>query len=192
MLASRLGLRLRALNSLHHIKASRTTTRSLIAAPKPGSGPLLTRRSDRALPDITPGGWRKTFPLFVLLCGGSLFAIFNYEKQSSSVVGSTLYALRTSEKAREFLGDEIYFASALPWIKGELNQLKGRIDIRYRVKGTKAAGEMRFRSVRTSRTGFFKTKEWTLTADDGTVLQLLDADAPDPFQDTEMNENGKE
>jgi hypothetical protein len=35
---------------------------------------------------------------------------FNYQKSSSSIVNSTLYALRTSPRAREILGDEIYFA----------------------------------------------------------------------------------
>lgn len=69
-------------------------------------------------------------------------------------MNSTLYALRTSTQARDILGDEIYFAQQIPWISGEMNQLHGRIDISFWVKGTKAQGKMRFRSVRPDRMSF--------------------------------------
>jgi cytochrome c oxidase assembly factor 1 len=130
--------------------------RTIIAAPKPGSGPLMERRPDRALPDISTGGyrWLRTLPIFAVIMIGSALAIFNYQKTSSSVVNSTLYALRTNPDAREILGDEIYFASQIPWISGELNQLHGRIDISFWVKGTKGKGLMRFKSVRKTRMGF--------------------------------------
>ena len=84
----------------------------------------------------------------------SVLAIFNYQKQSSSVVSSTLYALRTNQQAREILGDEIYFAHQIPWIKGEINQLHGRIDVSFWVKGTKGRGLMRFKSERKTRMGY--------------------------------------
>lgn len=129
--------------------------RSLIAAPKPGDGPLMSRRSDRALPTIrSPFRWLRTIPLFLFIVGGSAAAIFNYQKSSSSVVESTLYALRTSADARRALGDEIYFASRIPWIRGEINQLHGRIDVSFWVKGTRGKGKMRFRSLRRSRMGY--------------------------------------
>lgn len=83
-----------------------------------------------------------------------MLGIFNYQKSSSSVVHSTLYALRTSPRAREVLGDEIYFAQQIPWISGEMNQLHGRIDISFWVKGTKAQGKMRFRSIRPDRMSY--------------------------------------
>lgn len=83
-----------------------------------------------------------------------MLGIFNYQKSSSSVVSSTLYALRTSPQAREILGDEIYFAQKIPWISGEMNQLHGRIDISFWVKGTKTQGKMRFRSIRPDRMSF--------------------------------------
>lgn len=106
-------------------------------------------------------------PLFLLAVGGSCVAIFNYQKSSSPVVSSTLYALRLHNEAREVLGDEISFKYKFPWIRGELNQLHGLIDISYGVKGTKGDGVMRFRSRRPSRMalvsyyllGFF----WLLT-----------------------------
>ena len=84
----------------------------------------------------------------------STLGIFNYQKQSSSVVSSTLYALRTNRDARQVLGDEIYFASKIPWISGEINQLHGRIDVSFWVKGTKGRGEMKFKSERARRMGY--------------------------------------
>ena len=132
--------------------------RNLIAAPRPNSGPLLERRSDRALPPIPQPWkvWARSMPIFIALITVASLCIFNYQKQSSSVVTSTLYALRTSHMGREELGDEIYFRDRFPWIWGEMNQLHGRIDIQYRVKGTKASGIMRFRSVRRKRLGFVR------------------------------------
>ena len=39
--------------------------RTLIAAPKPDSGPLMERRSDRALPPlVSPHRWLRTLPIF--------------------------------------------------------------------------------------------------------------------------------
>jgi cytochrome c oxidase assembly factor 1 len=116
----------------------------------------MERRSDRALPEISTGNyrWLRTLPVFAAIMVASALAIFNYQKTSSSVVNSTLYALRTNPDARRILGDEIYFASQIPWISGELNQLHGRIDISFWVKGTKGKGLMKFKSVRKTRMGF--------------------------------------
>jgi cytochrome c oxidase assembly factor 1 len=83
-----------------------------------------------------------------------MLGIFNYQKSTSSVVSSTLYALRISKQAREILGDEIYFAHKIPWISGTMDQLHGRIDISYWVKGTKSKGKMRFKSIRPDRTSY--------------------------------------
>lgn len=143
-------------NGLRTLFRNAQAKRNVIAAPKPGSGPLMERRSDRALPSISNNSyrWLRTVPIFAALMTASVLAIFNYQKQSSSVVSSTLYALRTNPQAREILGDEIYFAHQIPWISGEINQLHGRIDISFKVKGTKSKGLMRFKSVREGRMGY--------------------------------------
>ncbi|KAI7233490.1 hypothetical protein D0869_04781 [Hortaea werneckii] len=156
--------------------------RTLVEAPRPGSGPLMERRGDRALPTISTGipRWLKTLPLFAVVMTASMLGIFNYQKQSSSVVSSTLYALRTNAEAREILGDEIYFASQIPWIHGEINQLHGRIDISFWVKGTKRQGLMRFKSDRPTRMGYFQTHEWSLEPEGGQKVSLLQGN--DPFQ----------
>jgi len=129
--------------------------RSITAAPTPGSGPLMERRGDRELPSIESSRrWLRTVPIFAVIMVLSTLGIFNYQKSNSSVVSSTLYALRTNSQAREILGDEIYFASKTPWISGELNQLHGRIDIQFWVKGTKRQALMRFKSERKYRMGY--------------------------------------
>ncbi|KAL4813040.1 cytochrome oxidase complex assembly protein 1-domain-containing protein [Aspergillus spinulosporus] len=157
--------------------------RSLIPPPAANSGPITERRADRELPNISSEGrrWFRTLPIFAVVVGAAMLGIFNYQKSSSSVVSSTLYALRTSPRAREILGDEIYFAQKIPWISGEMNQLHGRIDISFWVKGTKSQGKMRFKSIRPDRMSFFRTEEWSLETADGTVIQLLENNH-DPFR----------
>lgn len=162
---------------------SNTGASPLIPAPKDGSGPLLSRRPDRALPNIDGTSiWLKTLPLFIALIAASSLAIFNYQKSSSSTVNSILYALRTNPHARALLGDEIYFASKVPWIRGELSPLQGIIDIGFWVKGTKDQARVKFVSVRSKTDGFFETLEWSLTNEQGEVVQLLDMEgAKDPI-----------
>ena len=123
----------------------------------------MSRRPDRALPDVpsSAGRWIKTLPIFLAILGASTLAIFNYQKASSSIVNSTLYALRTSPRAREVLGDEIYFRDKFPWIWGEMNQLHGKIDIQFGVKGRAGSGLMRFRSVRKTRMGYVSLRHFT-------------------------------
>ena len=75
------------------------------------------------------------------------------------MLNSTLYPLPTNQEARRLLGDEIYFRDKWPWIWGELNQLHGRIDIGYAVKGTKGSGFMRFKSFRKGRMGYVSSKD---------------------------------
>ena len=152
---------LRPVRSSHlrcRARATAVSHRTLIAAPTPNQGPLMSRRADRDLPEIPSSSrlWLRTLPLFIVVLTTSTLAIFNYQKASSSIVNSTLYALRTSEEGRKVLGDEIYFRDKFPWIKGEMNQLHGRVDISFGVKGTKGKGVMRFKSIRKTRMGFVR------------------------------------
>ncbi|KAJ9132634.1 Cytochrome c oxidase assembly factor 1 [Pleurostoma richardsiae] len=161
--------------------------RGIVAAPKPGDGPLMERRPDRELPDVEKTGfkWSHTLPIFAAIIACCSAAIFNYQKQSSPVVSSTLYALRTSDRAREYLGDEIYFKQQIPWISGEMNQLHGRINISFAVKGTRAEGVMRFASHRPTPRGLFETTEWSLETTDGRKIDLLEEG--DPFRSMEAS-----
>ncbi|KAI1481295.1 DUF1783-domain-containing protein [Daldinia eschscholtzii] len=176
-------MRRRALTSLRNSCSStrnQIQRRTLVSAPKPGDGPLMERRPDRELPNINTFRWGRTFPIFLALIAASSVAIFNYQKLSSPIVASTLYALRTNPRAREILGDEIYFKHQIPWIAGEMNQLRGRIDIRFPVKGTRSTAVMRFASFRPTPKGVFETTEWSLETPDGVKVDLLDGE--DPFR----------
>ncbi|KAF1849603.1 DUF1783-domain-containing protein [Cucurbitaria berberidis CBS 394.84] len=166
---------------------------NLIPPPKDGEV-LMERKPNRELPPIPPlipTQVRNTLPIFVIAMAISLLAFFNYQKTESSVVSSTLYALRTNPLVREQLGDEIYFASKHPWISGEINQVHGRINISFWVKGTKAVGQVKLRCRRRGKGGFYFTQEYSLTVLDPEAeggerrLELYDpnGNAIDPFQD---------
>ncbi|KAF4952531.1 hypothetical protein FSARC_12619 [Fusarium sarcochroum] len=174
--------RLASVLKTRNVNSRPAQKRWITPAPKPGDGPMMSRRADRELPDIADVTfrWRRTFPIFLVIVAASSVAIFNYQKMSSPVVSSTLYALRTNAEARALLGDEVYFRHQIPWIHGEMNQLHGRIDIWFSVRGTKGEGVMRFASNRPTSKGFFSTTEWSLTMADGTRLDLLDNG--DPFK----------
>ena len=131
--------------------------------------------------------WSRTLPVFMAIIAACSVAIFNYQKLSSPVVNSTLYALRHSGKAREYLGDEIYFKNQIPWIGGEMNQLHGRIDIRFTVKGTRNHGVMRFASNRPTPKGVFETIEWSLETTDGRKIDLLEG--TDPFKAIQFDDD---
>ncbi|KAJ9607933.1 cytochrome oxidase assembly protein 1 [Cladophialophora chaetospira] len=176
------------LRSLSRSSSSSTTpdriVRPLVPPPREGSGPLLSRRPDRELPDLPRpiAVWAKTLPVFILVITLCSLAIFNYEKSSSSTVSSILYALRTNIHARELLGDEIYFGSKVPWISGELAPMQGTINISFWVKGTKGLAKTRFVAVK-RRGGFFETLEWSLKTEDGRELQLLEMEGTrDPLE----------
>jgi cytochrome c oxidase assembly factor 1 len=96
--------------------------------------------------------------LLVLVAGGA--AIFNYEKLNHSVVSSSLYALRVHPRAREELGEEIYFAQRIPWIGGSIDPMHGVIDVRFGVKGKTGKGVMRFRALRVKKDDY--VSPWTL------------------------------
>ncbi|GAB0137245.1 hypothetical protein EsDP_00005519 [Epichloe bromicola] len=172
-------------NICHPPSSSRATTpqrRWSTPAPRPGDGPLMSRRADRQLPEISQVGfrWGRTLPVFVAIVTVCSVAIFNYQKASSPIVSSTLYALRTDGRARAMLGDDIYFRRRIPWIRGQMNQMRGRVDIRFAVGGTRGWATMRFASHRPSARSLFETTEWSLTTEDGTWVDLLEGG--DPFR----------
>lgn len=170
---------------------TRFTTFGLLQRPAATNTParpdLQYRVANRPLPSLASLSsnrrWLTTIPIFLAIVTASALGIFNYQKVSSPIVAATLYSLRTNPKVREELGDEVYFAGQWAWIWGQINLVQGRVDISFRVKGTKAKGTCRFRARRTgSRAEMFKTQEWSLALDDGRVLQLLEADGKEPLE----------
>lgn len=66
-----------------------------------------------------------------------------------------------------------------------MNQLHGRIDIQFEVKGKNGVGTMRFKSARDGRRGMWETAEWSLETRDGRKINLLDDS--DPFVGMELD-----
>jgi cytochrome c oxidase assembly factor 1 len=117
----------------------------------------MERRSDRELPSIASQQRNpilRSIPIFLVIIITSGAAIFNYQKLSSSVVQSALYAVRTSPKAQEVLGQEVYFKSKVPWIWGSIDQLHGKVDISFSVKGSREKGMMKFQCERRANMGY--------------------------------------
>ena len=61
-----------------------------------------------------------------------------------------------------------------------MNQVQGRINVWFTVRGNRSTGVMRFASHRPSSRSLFKTTEWSLTTEDGQHIDLLDGE--DPFR----------
>jgi len=84
-------------------------------------------------------------------------------------------------RARELLGDEIYFAQRIPWIWGKIDSLHGIVDIEFSVKGTKSTGLMKFKCTRPKGNTFFQTDHWNLQLENGTVIDLIGHETTDPM-----------
>jgi cytochrome c oxidase assembly factor 1 len=147
------------------------------AKPETGKKPMTV---DRELPDPLKDRTRSRvqFVGFWVLMGVASLLMFNYEKQNSPVVTTTLHFLRRSKIIREVLGDEIDFASIYPWISGELNQVKGVVNITFTVKGSKNEGVVRLVADRSSRREEFLIHEWSLEVN-GEKYDLLADDSVD-------------
>lgn len=122
-------------------------------SPNPTARPdLLYRDPDRPLPTLASLSsnrrWYRTLPIFAAIITGSALAIFNYQKTNSPIITATLYSLRTNPTVREVLGDEVYFGSKWAWIWGTINLVQGRVDVSFRVKGTRGSGTCRFKAKR--------------------------------------------
>lgn len=115
---------------------------------------------------------RVQFVGFWILMGVSAAIMFNYEKTSSPVVTTTLHFLRRSKIIRDVLGDEIDFKNIYPWVSGELNQVKGAVNIKFDVKGSKNWGTIRLVADRESRRHDFLIHEWSLEVE-GKKYDLL-------------------
>ncbi|CCE63110.1 hypothetical protein TPHA_0E00130 [Tetrapisispora phaffii CBS 4417] len=127
------------------------------------------------LPDPTEHQFRQRlgFVAFVLSVSSALGLLFNYEKTESPIVVNTIYYLRRSAKTREILGDNIEFDGLIPWVSGKLNQVQGKVNIKFHIKGSNnVVGTVRLVADRNNRDEEFLIHEWTLTVN-GQKLDIL-------------------
>ncbi|KAK9478381.1 cytochrome oxidase complex assembly protein 1-domain-containing protein [Lipomyces japonicus] len=141
--------------------------------------PKIKITVDRELPDVRSRTPRLIvyYSIFFSIMGAISLVFFNYERQQSPVVSSTLYSIRRSPTARAVLGANIRFRDPVPWISGSLDFLHGDVDVSYAVIGSKdVPAKLRFRSIRRGKGDAFEVVEWSLTTEHGQVINLI-ADA---------------
>lgn len=159
---------------LHGIRQMATEAPRLIL--KDRSRPL---RIDRELPNPNEDKVKQRlgFVGFSLAIAAALTLIFNYEKTESPIVSNTLYHLRRSSATRDLLGENIEFDGLIPWVYGELNQVAGKVNIKFYIKGSKnVPGKVKLVAGRDSRLEEFLIHEWSLTVDDKKIDLLSEND----------------
>lgn len=136
-------------------------------------------RVERELPD--PFAYkvknRATFAAFSIGVVAALAIIFNYEKTESPIISNTFYHLRRSPRTRELLGENIEFDGLMPWVHGELNQVAGKVNIRFNIRGSKGTkAVVRLVANKDNEFKEFLIREWSLTADDEQIDLLEEGD----------------
>ncbi|CEP60776.1 Coa1p LALA0_S01e18712g [Lachancea lanzarotensis] len=123
-------------------------------------------RIERELPDPTKDRVknRVQLGLFAVAIGVSLACIFNYEKTQSPIVSNSLYHMRRSQAIRDLLGDSIDFDGLVPWVFGDLNQVAGKVNISFYIKGSKnVQGVVKLVADRENKHQEFLIHDWSVT-----------------------------
>ncbi|KAK9447223.1 cytochrome oxidase complex assembly protein 1-domain-containing protein [Limtongia smithiae] len=137
---------------------------------------------DTDLPDVQAHHPRLAlyYTIFLTIIAGLSIGFFNYERQQSPIVSSTMYSVRRSPTAKGVLGDGIKFRDPFPWISGSLDILHGKVDMTYIVTGSKGVpAKLHFSSIRRGRGMMFELIKWELILEDGTAIDLT------PDEDTQ-------
>jgi len=93
----------------------------------------------------------------------------------TSIVRSLVFQLNNSSVPKEFLGDNIRMKPLVGEfirVAGSINMMAGKIDVQFRVIGSKSEGTATFTSIRRGKEGRFEVLRWRITRDDGAVLDL--------------------
>lgn len=126
---------------------------------------------DRELPDPTKKRRKGTHPAAILLYAAVIYIaaelIFNYERMNNASVNNSLLELRRDLKARDLLGSNIKLYGIYPWIFGDMQQVKGHVDISFKVIGSKGhVGVVKFKAGRELNELNFTIEEWSLTMEE--------------------------
>ncbi|OXG12110.1 hypothetical protein C366_05834 [Cryptococcus neoformans Tu401-1] len=128
--------------------------------------------------ELTPGA---VIALGLLGLGWGLFILHatNSERLSSSVLRQATFQLRNSKEVIALLGENVrlveeWWALGAPWISGTINLMQGRVDLSFRIRGSKGAGTVYFTSIRPQEQGAWRIVRYKVIADDGQVIRLED------------------
>lgn len=116
------------------------------------------------------------FGVFAFLMSFATFGIFQYEKMSSPVMNASLYYLRRNPEARDKLGKDVTYSGMFPLIWGDLNTMRGHVDISTRVEGDRAKATMYLKADRVQDRTLIE--KWTLVTDDGDSIDLMKGSQP--------------
>lgn len=141
---------------------------------------IYERPGGRELPKV-----RGTAPFVIALgllgLGWGLFILHatNSERLSSSVLRQATFQLRNSKEVIALLGENVrlveeWWALGAPWISGTINLMQGRVDLSFRIRGSKGAGTVYFTSIRPQEQGAWRIVRYKVIADDGQVIRLED------------------
>lgn len=134
---------------------------------------------ERELPDPFADRFKQrvTFAAFGVGIVAALALIFNYEKTESPVISNTFYHLRRSPRTEHLLGENIEFDGTFPWIHGELNQVAGKVNVRFNIRGSKnVKGVVRLVADKDNEYGEFLIREWSLTVGENQIDLLEEGD----------------
>ncbi|KAI9468108.1 MAG: cytochrome oxidase complex assembly protein 1-domain-containing protein [Benjaminiella poitrasii] len=136
-LISRLAPRTRLFASTANINSTRTITRRLLTT----NGSSKTVVVERELPKPPPPSRKRWLwtgaGVGALVWFVGLGAALNHQRLSSSVVHGTLFMVRYDPRVIALVGDKVDYADYWPWISGSVNHLKGKIDIKFSIRGSK-------------------------------------------------------
>lgn len=132
---------------------------------------------ERELPDVLASKrkGRLGFLLFAATMGISLYGMAKYENANSPIVSSTLYTLRRSKLAHEYIGDNIRFRSTMPWVTGSAGIAQSHVDFSYIATGSKHDALVHFEATRIPHEHRFQVIDWSFTVD-GKKIDLIDED----------------
>ncbi|KAJ7275437.1 cytochrome oxidase complex assembly protein 1-domain-containing protein [Mycena haematopus] len=136
-------------------------------------------RPHRPLPQI-----EKRWPTFLGIgvivltsWAGFLTYVTNETKVTSSVVKQILRTIKADPQLLETLGFAIrpqpeWWLNGYPIIHGQINQLQGNIDVRFRIKGSQGSGTVYFTSVRKAKGIPYEILRFRVIHDDGRVVEV--------------------
>ncbi|KAG5439054.1 hypothetical protein PCK2_000899, partial [Pneumocystis canis] len=90
---------------------------------------------------------------------------FNHQRFASPIVSHLIYQLKHNPVVQEHLGENIDFINRWPWISGEINYLKGCIDLSFRICGSQDKATVKFKSIRRKRNSEWAVVEWGIYLD---------------------------
>ncbi|KAG5437948.1 hypothetical protein PCANB_000294 [Pneumocystis canis] len=140
-----------------------------------------------------PGRWINQYPIISLpiksskkkiliyaLAGISVWVLvlelsFNHQRSVSPIVSHLIYELKHNSAVQKYLGENIDFIGRWPWISGEINYLKGCIDLSFRICGSQDKATVKFKSIRRKRNSEWVVVEWGICPDKNhQEISLLD------------------